>query len=106
MDLCKTKFIRLLVAPIFQRNWSPKRVFREAKFFSGPGWGVIDRITPAALSAAHSAASGRKRGISMRISHRNTLQFRDIYVVRRFGDFRAHSMGELSLLFLMSTGFT
>ena len=37
MDLCKTKFIRLLVAPIFQRNWSPKRVFREAKFFSGPG---------------------------------------------------------------------
>ena len=37
MDFCKTKLIRILVASIFQRNWSPKRVFREAKFFSGPG---------------------------------------------------------------------
>ena len=36
--------------------------------------GVIDKITPAAPSAAHSAASGRKRGRSMRISHRNTFQ--------------------------------
>ena len=36
--------------------------------------GVIDKITPAALSAAHSAASGRKRGRSMRNSHRNTFQ--------------------------------
>jgi len=37
MDFCKTKLFHLLVASIFQRNWSPKRVFWEAKFFSGPG---------------------------------------------------------------------
>ena len=37
MDFCKTKLNRLLVASIFQRKRSPKRVIREAKFFSGPG---------------------------------------------------------------------
>ena len=37
MDFCKTKLIRLLVASIFQSNWSPKQVFREAKCFQGRG---------------------------------------------------------------------
>ena len=36
--------------------------------------GVIDKITPAALSAAHSAASGNNRNYSVNQFHRVNVQ--------------------------------
>ena len=65
MDFCKTKLICLLVASIFQSNWSPKRVFWEAKFFSGPGCAFVseDRrsvMTRSYITSASLHESGHR----------------------------------------------